>query len=263
MVSALKQVQQQLAVAAGGRALLLLMPGWHVQVLPLLLAVACLVAGLGTDVSGAVTTEAPGQGTADPEGASSSMGLGGVSTAWLALSGRGIAAGGCLLASPVAVLWLQDCTRAGDSTVRMAALKQLASLYKTVKWVTEQLAVQQQPSCAGPAADAASLRKLQKQAAALFKQWQPLQDACAAALDGANSSQAQVAALSAFGAACGAGGWLPVGLQELGEGVWSAFPHKYACGDPGCVNLQALTETSAAKKSCTDCKVRPCMVVLE
>mgnify|MGYP001807138722 FL=1 len=146
--------------------------------------------------------------------------------------------------------------------MRMEALKQLASLYKTVKWVTEQLAVQQQPSCAGPAADAASLRKLQKQAVALFKQWQPLQDACAAALDSASgSSQAQVAALSAFCAACGTGGWLPVGLQELGEGVWSAFPHKYACGDPGCVNLQALTETSAAKKSCTDCKVRPCMVV--
>jgi hypothetical protein len=261
MVSALKQVQQQLAVAAGGRALLLLMPGWHAQVLPQLLAVACLVAGLGADVSGAA--EAPGQGIADPEGASSSMGLGGVSTAWLALSGRGIAAGGCLLASSVAVLWLQDCTRAGDSSVRMAALKQLASLFKAVKWVTEQLAAQQQQCCAGPAADSASLRKLQKQAVTLFKQWQPLQDACAAALNTASSSQAQVAALSAFGAACGAGGWLPVGLQELGEGVWSAFPHKFACGDPACVNLQALTETSAAKKSCTDCKVRPCMVVRE
>jgi hypothetical protein len=256
MVSVLKQVQQQLTVAAGGRML----SGWHAQVLPQLLAVAGLVAGQGMDVSQASVTE--GQGQYDPQGGSSSVGPGGVSTAWLALSGRGMAEVGCVLACPAAVLWLQDCMRSGDSSVCMAALQQLASLYKAVKWVAEQLAMQQQQSCAGPAADAASLRKLQEQAAALFTQWQPLHDACAVALDSTSSRQAQVAALSAFGAACGAGGWLPAGLQELGEGVWSAFPQRYTCGYPACANLQALTEYSTAKFSCPGCKVGPCMVYL-
>jgi hypothetical protein len=258
LVSVLKQVQQQLAVAAGGRAL----PGWHTKVLPQLLAVAGRVAGLGMDVSAAAVTQPSGQDPAAPEGGSSSMGQGGTSTVWLALSGRGIAAVGCVLACPAAVLWLQDCMRAGDSGVQMAALQQLARLHRAVKWVAEQVAAQQQPSCAGPAVDAASLRKLRKQAAVLLTQWQPLQDACAAALDRASSSQAQAAALSAFSAACGGGGWLPVSLQELGEGVWSAFPHKYACGYTACANLQALTECSTAKFSCPDCRVRQCMVHL-
>lgn len=104
------------------------------------------------------------------------------------------------------------------------------------------------------------LRKLQQQAAALVQQWQPLLDACTEALTTTSSGtssrrQALLAALTAFGVACAQDGWLPGALQELGSAVWSAFPQKFACNDPACNNLAGLTETSCAKKLCTDCKV--------
>lgn len=304
MVSLLKQVQVQLL--APGRP-----QGWHTMVLPLLLALANLAAHLGADLFLASADAAPG---AAEDGASTSSssagGMSGVNTVWLALSGRGIAVAGAVLAC--ARPWLQDCMRADDASsevaadcsseragdgsaesTRKAALHELVRSVGALSWVAEQLAsVQQQqkvavqqekgatasssaaaavvPVAAAAAAscppalptDAAVLCKLHAHAEQILSQLEPLYETCAAGLDDSSTEAAQVAALAAFSEAIGGsstGEGLPAALQELGEGVWSAFPHRHVgCNDPACTQLSpALTEVSAAKKLCTNCKVRP------
>ena len=60
-------------------------------------------------------------------------------------------------------------------------------------------------------------------------------------------------------------GWLHEGLQQLGAAVWAAWPQKYACNDPECLEMGCLSEHSCSRQSCSACKVGPrdtlsCMV---
>lgn len=235
-VSSLKQAQQQLPGISHK-------PGWGVHLMPQLRSIA---AGAASRGAAACATE----NSADNQ---SGWRPGGVNTAWLALTGRGLLAAGLVLASPVG--WFMQCDRAGESS-RVVALRQLEKLGRgcIVSECLEYLLQQQQQG----AVDAAVLHKLQQQAEAAIEHWQASEELYNEALSTGREGL-QVAALCAFAKDCGEGIWLPGALQELGSAVWSAFPQKYACNDPACGNLEGLTEASCAKKACTDCKVRKVM----
>lgn len=192
----------------------------------------------------------------------------------LALTGRGLAAVGSVLGC--AEPWIRMHMHAQDSELRGAVLEGLSQHGVAVSWLSMELmrlqaAHQRLQDASGPATGAAAavrllygalrvdskaLRQLQQQAAALAVRWQRLNDACRAA-SSSGTRDAQITALSAFAVACSQGtdGWLPQALQSLGDAVWAAFPQKYACNDPDCDNLEAHTEASCARKTCTGCKV--------
>jgi hypothetical protein len=137
-------------------------------------------------------------------------------------------------------------------------LRQIEKVGVGLHWVSEcleHLLQQQQQQLLQGAVGAAVLRKLQQQAAAVLELGQSSEELYSEGLSTGREGL-QVAALLAF-AKCdaGEGRRLPVALQEFGAAVWSAFPQKYACNDPACLKLEGLTETSCAKKACTDCKV--------
>lgn len=280
-VSCLKQAQLQLAPHNAK------LPGWNTKVLPFLLRLGHLAAyaGLGAARGLSFANTVPGQAKLAIQMANV-IAVIDASPSWLALSGRGLATAGRALA--LAVPFLQgfldregSLARSGHQVVTMRkwVIHDLWVTGLVVEWLTHQLALlasaqeqgQQQQGVsafwaralgatrsATQAVDEKVLRKLQKQVGELRKQLQPLHAACTACEDSSSSAEQQIAALSAHIEACGEGGWLPAALQELGEALVAAFPHKWACNDPACVNMAALTEMSAAKKACTDCKVRPC-----
>jgi hypothetical protein len=283
-VSALKQVPLQLP--PHNNSLMM-----HSMVFEGLLSVSELAAYAGVGAARAVTfgNTMHGQAALAIELANDCP-LTDASASWLALTGRGLAVYGRALevAGPMLKAYVGRegaKVRAGYNvtTQRRASLLQLSKGGIVVEYVTHQLALlaaaqQQQQGgdvstfwakALGPtrsatqAVDGKVLRKLQKKAGELHEQLKPLHAACSAGADSSSSTQQQVGARRGYIAACGShiplfgeAGWLPAALQELGEALAAAFPHKWACNDPACVNMAALTEMSAAKKACTDCKVR-------
>lgn len=261
-VSLLKQVQQLRSWS-----------GWDVRLVAHVLALANHAALLGGEVLSAATlVDGPcRQDAAIAKAFASGWAPAGVSTAWLALTGRGLAAVGSVLGC--AEPWIRMHMHAQDSALRAAVLEGLSHHGVAVSWLSGELtrlqaAHQQLQDAVSPTAgaaqavfgalrvDARALRQLQQQAAALAERWQRLRDACSAA-SSSGSKDAQSAALSAVAVSCSQGeeGWLPEALQSLGAAVWAAFPQRYACNDPECDNLEALTEASCARKTCTGCKV--------
>ena len=59
-------------------------------------------------------------------------------------------------------------------------------------------------------------------------------------------------ALRQLRAACQQGG-LPQQLHDFGVAYCAAFPQRGCCGNPGCTNLDKLTETALASQGCSGC----------
>ena len=183
-------------------------------------------------------------------------------TAWLAITGRSLAVVGRLLQSAVPLL---EATVAapGHPLQFDALLETLEQYHPALLWLAEMLSQLQQaqgstsPPPAAVRVDSNTLQQLAQQASQLARRVVGLLP------NRVFSSERRVFELQCgFVASCGDAckqGWLPQGLQDLGVGVWSAFPQSFACNEPSCLNLEGLTESSCAKKCCTGCKVGGCV----
>jgi hypothetical protein len=215
-VSLLKQAQQLRSWS-----------GWDVRLVTYVLALANHAALLGGEVLSAATlADGPcRQDAAIAQAFASGWSPAGVSTAWLALTARGLAAVGSVLGC--AEPWIRMHMHVQDSNVRAAVLEGLSHHGAAVSWLSTELtrlqaAHQQLQDAAGPAAgaalalfgalrvDANALRQLQQQAAALAERWQRLRDACRAA-SSSGSTDVQIAALGAFCCMQSGKQWVAVG----------------------------------------------------
>jgi len=132
-VSVLKRAQLELQAANH-------MDGWHACVLPELLGAANSAACTGREVLTAAEQGASSsQHAADAAAASSSSwGPGGVDTAWLALTGKGLQAVGGVLAS--ATPFIATCTSMGNESSWTEVLQVLRCHHQAVTWTAAQLA---------------------------------------------------------------------------------------------------------------------------